>query len=74
MGQYDNGIPVPRIYFRKGTGKKSGRYLIKCGDCNNSLKIYCDGIEDTDLEIGGVLATKKEWRKILLPLLKLKRN
>jgi len=70
MGRYDNGIPIPRVYFRKGTGKKSSRCLIKCGDCDSSLKIYFGSVEDVDLEINGVLTTKKEWKRILLPLLK----
>ena len=74
MYQYDNGIPIPRIYYRKGTGKKSGRYLVKCGDCKNFLEIYCDGKEDTSLEINGVIASKKEWRNILLPLIGKARN
>lgn len=61
------GLPVPRIFYRKSIGKMSPRYLIKCGDCKNKLEIYYG---EEDLEINGVLASKKEWKKILIPLLK----
>ena len=72
--QYQSGIPMPRFYHRKAQGKKSARYLIKCGDCKESLKIYYEpkkkDAEMYGIEIGGVLASRKEWRKIFLPLLK----
>lgn len=68
--QYKDGNPIPRIYYRKAQGKQSARYLIKCGDCDESLEIYYGPRGDNILEIGGVLASKKEWKKILLPLLK----
>lgn len=67
--QYHNGIPIPRIYHSKAGEKKSARYLVKCGDCDNSIKIYYGPKDDDTVEIGGVLTSKKEWRKILLPLL-----
>lgn len=66
MYQYENGIPLPRVYFRKAHHKMSPRYLVKCGNCNGAVEIYCGD----NLEIGGVLASIKEWRKILFPLLK----
>ncbi len=72
--QYQNGIPIPRFYHRKAQGKKSARYLVKCGDCNESLEIYYEpkkkDAEIYGIEIGGVLASKKDWRRILFPLLK----
>lgn len=68
--QYYKGIPIPRVYHRKARGKKSARYLVKCGDCDNSFEIYYGSKGDDTFEIGGVLANKKEWRKIFLPLLK----
>lgn len=68
--QYHKGIPLPRIYHRKARGKKSARYLVKCGDCDNSFEIYYGPKDDDTLEIGGVFASKREWRKIFLPLLK----
>jgi hypothetical protein len=60
-----------RIYHRKGrkTGKASStlpRYLIKCGCCDEAIEIFYD---DHGLEIGGVMGSKEEWRKVLLPLL-----
>jgi len=66
LGVYENGIPIPRIYHKNAVGKKGARYLIKCGDCENSIEVYYEGNE---LEIGGVEATKATWKKILLPLL-----
>ncbi len=63
-----NNIPKLRIFHGKQKGIDSARYLIKCGDCDRELKIYYGN--DVFLEIGGVHASKKEWKKILLPLLK----
>lgn len=57
-----------RIWNKKGIGKQSARYLIKCGDCDRKLKIYYG--EDDFIEINGVNASKKEWSRILSPLLK----
>jgi len=68
--QYNNGIPIPRIYHREPKGKKSARYLIKCGDCQNYFEIYYGSKGAETLEIGGVLASKKQWQRILFPLLK----
>lgn len=68
--QYRDKIPIPRVYHRQARGKKSARYLVKCGDCDNSLEIYYGPKCNDSLEIGGVIASKKEWRKILLSLLK----
>ena len=56
-----------RIWHKKGEGKQSDRYLIKCGDCDQKVKIYYGA--DDFLEINGVHASKKEWKKILDPLL-----
>jgi hypothetical protein len=64
-----DGYPVPRVHRRKARGKKSARLLIKCGDCEKKFEIYY-GPQGEDLEIAGVLASVKNWRKILLPLLK----
>jgi hypothetical protein len=75
MGQYQKELPVPRVYYRKPRDKKSAAHLlIKCGDCNSQLEINYDlkkkEREIYDIEINGVLASIKEWRKILFPLLK----
>jgi hypothetical protein len=64
-----DGYPMPRVYYRKPSGKKSARLLIKCGDCQEKFEIYYDP-DGEDLEIAGVLASVENWRKILLPLLK----
>jgi hypothetical protein len=60
------GQPEIRIYHRRGKGKQSPRYLLKCGCCDAKLEIYygADG-----LEIGGVNGSIEDWREILLPLL-----
>lgn len=68
------GLNKLRIYYKKGTKRQSPRYLIKCGDCNNSIEIYYEdgkvSYREKSLEINGVMASIEEWRKILLPLLK----
>jgi len=70
MGQYEkDGAPKLRIFHKKHRGKQSARYLVKCGDCDKSIEIFY-GDDDNFLEIGGVHASKKQWRKLLLPLLK----
>ena len=66
--KYDNkGFPIPKVFYRKAIEKMSPKCLIKCGDCSNKFEIYYG---EEDLEINGVLASKKEWKKILLPLLR----
>lgn len=67
--KYNKGIPVLMVYHRNAKGKKSARYLIKCGDCQNSFEIYYGPKGGDTLEIAGVLASKKQWQKILFPLL-----
>lgn len=71
MAQSDHkGFFKLRIWYRKRKGKKSDRYLIKCGCCNYSkIEIYPAFDKDDGIEIGGVSASKAEWRKILLPIL-----
>ena len=56
-----------RVFHRKTVGRRDPRYLIKCGCCDQRLEIYYGG--DT-LEINGVLGSIKNWREILLPLLR----
>jgi len=60
------GQPEIRVYHKAGKGKKSPRYLLKCGCCQEKLQIY---YADDGLEIGGVNGTIEDWREILLPLL-----
>jgi hypothetical protein len=65
------GQPQIRVYHRKGTDKKSPRYLLKCGCCDEKLEIY---YSEDGLEIGGVNGAIEDWREILLPLLKTKKS
>ncbi|QQS42113.1 MAG: hypothetical protein IPM63_03985 [Acidobacteriota bacterium] len=57
-----------RVYHRKGNGKRSPRYLFKCGCCDESVEIYYG---EGTLEINGVMGSIEDWREILLPLLEL---
>src|SRR4030042_3796077 len=59
------GQPQIRTYDRKGIRKKSPRYLLKCGCCDQKIEIYYG---DDGLEIGGVNGSIENWRDILLPL------
>ncbi|MBM3710394.1 MAG: hypothetical protein FJW61_08245 [Actinobacteria bacterium] len=65
------GQPEIRVYHKKSYGKKSPRYLLKCGCCNKKLEIYYD---KTGLEINGVYGSIEDWREILLPLLNIYKN
>lgn len=65
------GYPEIRIYHKKGNGKKSPRYLLKCGCCDEKLEIYYD---DEGLEINGVNGAIEDWREILLPLLQIEKK
>lgn len=55
-----------RVWHRRAHDKQSPRLLIKCGCCESGFEIYYD---DDDLEIAGVFASKREWRRLLGPLL-----
>ncbi len=55
-----------RVWHRRAHDKQSPRLLIKCGCCDSKFEIYYD---DDDLEIAGVFASKREWRRLLEPLL-----
>ncbi len=55
-----------RVFHRRARGKRGPRYLIKCGCCDESLEIYYG---DDMLEINGVMASVRDWREVLLPLL-----
>jgi len=63
--------PQIRVYHKKGIGKKSPRYLLKCGCCEEKLEIY---YSNDGLEIGGVNGAIEDWRDILLPLLLIERR
>src|SRR4030067_3713635 len=65
------GQPQILVYHRKGTGKKSPRYLLKCGCCDEKIEIYYG---EDGLEIGGVNGAIEDWREILLPLLLIERK
>jgi hypothetical protein len=65
------GQPEIRVYHKKAKGKRSPRYLLKCGCCREKLEIHyaADG-----LEIGGVNGALEDWREILVPLLLIERK
>lgn len=62
-------VYVPRIYHQKQKGKRSPRYLIKCGCCERNLEIFYH-LDDDEVEINGVFTSKKIWRKIFEEILK----
>ena len=62
------GHPQIRVYHSRGRGKKSPRYLFKCGCCEQKLEIH---YAEDGLEIGGVNGAIEDWREILLPLLRI---
>ena len=66
-----------RVTTRKRVGLKSPCLLVRCGCCDESVKIYYDDrptrISHKDsLEINGVNGTVDQWRQVFLPLLKAK--
>jgi len=65
------GQPQIRVYHRKGKGKRSPRYLLKCGCCDQRLEIQ---YAEDGLEIGGVNGAMDDWREILLPLLRMEKR
>lgn len=65
------GQPQIRVYHRRGTGRKMPRYLLKCGCCEQKLEIY---YADDGLEIGGVNGALADWRQLLEPLLRRRRQ
>ena len=60
------GQPEIRVYHKKAIGKRTPRYLLKCGCCEERLEIH---YAEDGLEIGGVNGAIEDWREILLPLL-----
>ena len=65
------GQPQIRVYHRKAAGRKTARYLLKCGCCDEKLELW---YADDGLEIGGVNGALEDWREILLPLLLIERD
>lgn len=61
-----------KVTYRKGKGSVSPMALIKCNcGCNEKVEIYYD---DEGLEIGGVQGDIDDWRRILFPMLKVKKG
>lgn len=60
------GQPQIRLYHQQAKGKRSARYLAKCGCCEEKVEIW---YSEDGLEIGGVNGALEDWREILLPLL-----
>jgi len=65
------GQPEIRIRHRQGTGKKCSHYVLRCGCCAESFRIY---YSKDGLEIGGVNGAIEDWREILLPLLRIEQR
>jgi predicted SprT family Zn-dependent metalloprotease len=59
----------PKVTFRKGTKRRAERMLVRCYDCKNRIEVYFDSdcLKDPHdfIEIGGVAATREEWKEIL---------
>lgn len=61
-----------RIWHKKSRGKHLPVVTVKCGDCNESLRIEYDHEKEIPtLEINGVFGTVEMWEEILLPLLQI---
>ena len=60
------GQPEIRVRHRPGAGKKCPHYVLRCGCCAETLRVY---YADDGLEIGGINGAIEDWREILLPLL-----
>lgn len=63
------GSYAPRFYWTKQKGKIAPSVLIKCGDCDEEVRIYHEQGLDPDLkddlfEINGVLIHKDIWVKL----------
>jgi len=58
-----HGCPVPRFYWKKGKQKESASVLVKCGCCDEKVRIYL-GLPDNMFEINGVLAHREIWQKL----------
>jgi hypothetical protein len=65
--------------YKKGRVVHSPRLLVRCScgrrSCTERLEIVSEliptgPIENSSLEINGVLASVSEWRRVLLPLLR----
>jgi hypothetical protein len=65
------GQPEIRIRHRPATGKKCSHYVLRCGCCTESFRVY---YAEDGLEIGGVNGAIEDWREILLPLLLIERR
>lgn len=67
-------LPAIRVTCRKehkeGRFLVPARYKIKCGCCEEKVEIYASNIT---LEINGVDGSIRNWREILLPLLRIKK-
>ncbi len=65
----EDGYHEIRVSHRAKKGEKGPVYTLKCGCCDEELKVFYG---DNGLEINGVDASIESWRKVLLPLLGIK--
>jgi len=64
---HPGGIWKLRISQRKGAKSRFARTLIRCGCCDESVEIHYD---DETIEINGVIASTREWMRVLGPILR----
>jgi hypothetical protein len=71
-----DGYPQLRVRRVKATKRRAEHLIVKCGCCSNTVHIYpSDPIgADIGMEINGVLGAVRDWREILLPLLKARKE
>jgi len=75
----EGGCFLPRVTHRPARGKRSPRFIIRCGCCNaGPVEIYYDDhtkeLVWATFEINGVNGSVRDWRNILLPLLGFRRR
>jgi len=69
-----DGVPQLRVKKVPAHGVRLEHLVVQCGCCKNKIEIYPLGLDDTpgyEIEIGGVLGAARDWRGILLPLLRI---
>lgn len=72
--QYNGSGSTALRIWRSGPEKSGVKLTVKCGDCQNKIEIFFGTAQSDDLvEIGGVVASIKEWRKIFDEVLRIKR-
>ena len=55
-----------RVYAKKKTRRLSPHVLIRCGCCDEQVRIFHD---KSSMEINGVQGSLENWREVLYPML-----